>query len=254
MITCQLCNREFEQITGNHLKHIHGISYDDYVSRFPNAPTMDEELRRSISEKVTALKLGNTYALGHICSEETKRKISEAHILRLSDPVERQRIADSLTLYYQSPEYTGKVFTEEGRKAISKTHTGKVSSPDALRLMSEAARRRWEDPEYQRHQMESWHRRPTQPELNVQDTLVKYFPGEWKYVGNGQVWIGRRNPDFINVNGKKQVIEVFGVFWHNEDEVEELTAHYKGFGFDCLIIWEYDTYNESSIVSNIKNM
>jgi len=25
---------------------------------------------------------------------------------------------------------------------------------------------------------------------------------------------------------------------------EELTTHYKTYGFDCLVIWEYDVWNE----------
>ena len=85
---------------------------------------------------------------------------------------------------------------------------------------------------------------PSEPEKSMEAYLDNRFPGEWLYNGSGDqgVVLGGKIPDFVNVNGKKSVIEVFGTYWHEEEEVEEKIKHYEQFGFDCKVIWEYDCY------------
>lgn len=79
--------------------------------------------------------------------------------------------------------------------------------------------------------------RPTSLEKIVIQ-LCQDYQLPYKYVGDGQIWIVGRNPDFINTNHKKQVIEVFGSYWHPLFDGTFRTQHYKQFGFDCLVIWE----------------
>ena len=47
------------------------------------------------------------------------------------------------------------------------------------------------------------------------------------------------NPDFININGEKKVIELFGEHWHDTEEKgqENRINKFKQFGFDCIVIW-----------------
>jgi len=96
---------------------------------------------------------------------------------------------------------------------------------------------------------------PTWPEIFTGIILERNFPGKWAYNGGGQqgVHIGNRTPDFIHRNGWKGVIEVFGVYYHAEDEVEEKIRYYKGYGYRCLVLWEYECY-ESYIVSEVKKL
>jgi len=70
----------------------------------------------------------------------------------------------------------------------------------------------------------------------------------FKYVGDGEVWLGNRNPDFININGHKQVIELFGDYWHPKTDVKDRINHYKEYGFTTLIIWEHELYSSPSNV------
>lgn len=74
----------------------------------------------------------------------------------------------------------------------------------------------------------------------------------YRYTGDGSVWIGGRNPDFINVNGKKQLIELFGEHWHPIFDVAEKVNLYKEYGFDCLIIWEEELKDEEKLVKKLK--
>ncbi len=74
--------------------------------------------------------------------------------------------------------------------------------------------------------------------------LKKNVPKEYKYVGNGRFFIEKYNPDFININGQKKIIELFGDYWHNKPGIKEKDARkmkvYKNYGYDCLVIWEKD--------------
>lgn len=91
--------------------------------------------------------------------------------------------------------------------------------------------------------------RPSEPERYLDNYLQKKYPNEWAYNGGMEqgVLIGNKIPDFVNINGKKEVIEVFGIYWHSPEEVEEKKAHYKKYGFDCKVIWEFECYDSEEV-------
>jgi len=74
----------------------------------------------------------------------------------------------------------------------------------------------------------------------------------FKFVGNSEVWLGNHNPDFINVNGSKQVIELFGIYWHPVFDVAKWKEHYRQYGFACLIVWEDELGNEPKLIKKLK--
>lgn len=79
---------------------------------------------------------------------------------------------------------------------------------------------------------------------------------QFKYVGTGEFRLGNKSPDFLNINGKKQVIELFGNYWHGvraRETGEDRIQHFKKYGFNTLIIWENELKNEQMIVEKIKN-
>jgi len=86
---------------------------------------------------------------------------------------------------------------------------------------------------------------PTIPEQKIIEIVSKHFP-DFKYNGNGElgVVLGGMIPDFINTNGRKQVIEVFGDYYHGKIcknwKNSELgkTMAYNSLGYKCLVIWE----------------
>lgn len=75
------------------------------------------------------------------------------------------------------------------------------------------------------------------------------FP--YKFVGDGKVIIGGKNPDFVNVNGQKKIIEFFGEHWHKpEDEIEKREI-YNSYGFDLLVVWGKDLKDERLLLKKI---
>lgn len=92
--------------------------------------------------------------------------------------------------------------------------------------------------------------------------LINKYKLPYKYVGDGNFWVRNANPDFINVNGKKEVVEIFGDFWHNpklnkycnHDHTEKgRKLIFKKYGFDCIVIWERE-FNKLNWEENILNI
>lgn len=104
-------------------------------------------------------------------------------------------------------------------------------------------------------------RKPTNPEKKLAEILNNYFPNEWKYTGDGSFSIKGYWPDFTNCNGRKEIIEVFGDYWHSPEVIgddwrkSELgkIMSYNSFGYSCLIIWQHELEElpEEAVVAKI---
>lgn len=89
-------------------------------------------------------------------------------------------------------------------------------------------------------------RSPTLPEVFLRLYLERTFPGEWAYNGDKRqnVVIGGRVPDFVNINGRKAFIEELGGigYYHFLEDEKEKVEHYKKYGYECIIVFEWDCY------------
>lgn len=253
--------------------------------------THSEETKQAISEAMTGHTVSEETSqkmsvahMGHPVSAETRQLISEAltgrSYERIVSDETRQLISKALTGrpgrtgWNQSEEtkqqiaasLVGRPKSEETKQKLSKAMQGGKGflgphSEETKKRMSDVHKELWKDPEFVKYISEAQHRKPNESELQLQSILDRHFPDEWKYVGDGTVWVEGRNPDFININGRKQVIEMFGIYWHDPDyfpnrpSKEELVAHYKRYGFDCLVFWEYDVWGDvSSVIEGVKTL
>ena len=97
----------------------------------------------------------------------------------------------------------------------------------------------------------------TKPEM-IFEAICKKNNLPFKYTGDGSFWIGKNpsvNPDFVECNGKKIAIEVFGNYWHspllNHQIGEDRTLHYrkrtlKKYGWKLVVLWELDLKREDA--------
>ena len=88
----------------------------------------------------------------------------------------------------------------------------------------------------------------TKPE-RIFELICKKYNLPFKYTGNSSFWIGRLNPDFIEENGKKVVVEIFGDYWHsplNNRNLREIHTleyrkqYYKRRKWISIFFWESD--------------
>jgi G:T-mismatch repair DNA endonuclease (very short patch repair protein) len=85
-------------------------------------------------------------------------------------------------------------------------------------------------------------RRPTHPEVMAAG-FIEMHDLPWRYTGDGRLWLGRRNPDFVHTT-EKIVLEIFGRYWHKKEDEEELRASYSGVGYRLLVLWEDEVTEE----------
>lgn len=115
--------------------------------------------------------------------------------------------------------------------------------------MTQMANKLWEDPFYIDKVMRARKITPNKAEGKIESILNNLYPNKWKFVGDGQFSIGRKIPDFVNINGKKLIIDLFGTYWHRKEEEEKRINCFKDFGYKTLILWD----NELKIEENVKN-
>ena len=133
--------------------------------------------------------------------------------------------------------------TEEHKARLRLYHHTK----EAKQKLSRISKAMWQDPDHKERHLRALRRasaqRPTKPEQKVLDAITTC---DLPYIYNGascDLIIQGRCPDFINVNGKKAIIEVFGDYWHRitkdywqtEQGRKEL---FEPLGFKLLILWE----------------
>jgi hypothetical protein len=209
---------------------------------------------------------------GQYPSEETKQKLrgrrkskygllNDERWLRQKYHTERLTLTDiqiivgcpSVDTVWYAFERLGierRTLSDIGKEQIGDKNSffGKHHTKDTKDKIAEIQRKQWESEEYIQNWMEGKNRYPNKLESVVYEILQKLQPNEWKYNGNFEegVMLGGMIPDFINVNGVKRVIEVFGDYWHSDEVINGRwkrsefgrKAVYSQLGYDCVVLWE----------------
>lgn len=201
--------------------------------------------------------------MGHIVLEKTRKKISNSHLgIKLSDEHVRS-IREAAGKREPNRYWLGKTrFDMLGdNNPIRRIQSSPESyqkflaacrKPEVSEAKRQAMNRLFKDEKFLAKLQKTRHSKPNRPEQKLIKLLNKHFPNTWKYVGDFQVCIGGKFPDFINCNGRKQLIELFGMYWHPDvfAEAERINI-YRQYGFDCLIVWEHELRNKNDVLGKI---
>lgn len=228
--------------------------------------------RRNISNALTGRKLSENHIknirLSHqgktyeeLYGRERANYMKEATRRRMliDNPAKRPEVREKI-----SKKLRGRIFTKKWKKKISRALTGQIISLDTRKKMSKVAKKKefgkwmikmWKNPEYRLRQrkliLKGLIKKPNKIEKYLENFLNQILPNEYKYVGDGELILGGKCPDFMNINGKKKLIELYGDYWHRNDNPEDKINHYKKYGFDCLVVWEKELKNISNIKQRI---
>ncbi len=134
-----------------------------------------------------------------------------------------------------------------------------LTNPHNVRCHSCDTKNRWLNLEYKEKVIKSTLKglklKPNKKEKLLNKLLNEWLPKEYEFVGNGKVVFGGFCPDFINVNGQKKIIELYGDYWHNKLEVRNRDKKrreiYKRFGYKTLIVWEKELKNLTKLKNKI---
>jgi len=194
-----------------------------------------------------------------------------------SETVRRNLIKYNIPIRTVSEALIGRHRTEETKEKLREKNLGKIRNPErhkkhfciekgcnneisyanwfyggSRRCLSCASRiattKHWQDKKYvtkvMKARLKALNTKPNKPEKMLNKLLKKLLPKEYKYVGNWEFIINRYNPDFINVNGQKKIIELYGDYWHNLADYKKRDKQrlitYKKYGYKTLIIWEHE--------------
>ena len=192
----------------------------------------NRELNMKGIEKAAEKNRGSSWG-SH--TEETKAKISESEKGKVVSDETRQKLSGArLNFIKENPELVYEQSAKGGRKLKGRKQPKEVV---------EAAREKWRDPEYKAMRLKQMmkHMVPNRPESKVVDICEK-FELPYDFIGNGALIIGGFNPDFVNTENKKLLIEVFGGYWHNRVGWTGRDRHrlkvFSDNGYKTLVLWE----------------
>jgi hypothetical protein len=129
------------------------------------------------------------------------------------------------------------LLTEEHKKQISDSlmgHPGHTYTDIERHRMSEAQKRLWKDPE---HAKKILHRRTLSDPEQMFIKLCIERKLQCRFVGNGELLIGRKNPDFVGIRNEHKLIEIWGEYFKVGRNPQDLIDFYRTYGYDCLVIW-----------------
>lgn len=213
-----------------------------------------KEWKNKVSETMT----------GHLVSIETRNKLSvKLKGIKRGQPSDshRRKLSLSLKGIPKSVEHRHNISLAR-KKIVSQI--GFPMSPETLQKLKiiwnsrEFRNKRsiqtiklWQDPDYVSIQMRARGVKPNKSELFLQSILDNNFPGEWKYVGDGQLIIGGKCPDYTNINGKKELLDLFGTYWHKPEEIEPRKQHFGKYGYKLTIIWDSELKDLEKLIARI---
>ena len=216
--------------------------------------------------KITFCK-GHTINDGRILTSEHKEKI-RAGMLATDKKIGRPKgsvpwnkgkgktvkvggLSDAKFKKGSTPWNKGKTWSPEMIERMSAIH--KNPSDETRVKMSKAKKGKCHSAEVIKKMLTR--RTPTSLEMKLQGIIDKNgLP--YKFVGDGSFMIGRKNPDFININGEKIAIEVYARYYklrHTEtveDWKKERQMVFNEYGWTALFFDETQV-NESNILNQL---
>ena len=219
--------------------------------------------------------LSNGMTLRYCDPNEREKTSEDSKKMWASDPIRKERHAEFLRwvainpdvckkksdwsrAYWDDPKL-GEYRREKMGEHRSRMNTVMWAKPGSRERQSMMAKSMYATPERKDKQVKAMRQgaqiKPTKPEMQVEKILHELFPNQWKYVGDGEIIFGGKNPDFVNIKGKKQIIEMFGTYYHSKAHngkcpllhMLERKDGYAKFGQDTLIVWQHELENENAV-------
>ena len=239
----KIINKKCNYVLGHYIR-IHNPMTKKKISESLKGRLKSDNHKRKLSASHTGLKQSKETIMKRIehikgkqRPEEVKRKISESNTGKKRSEETIQKLSES---------HAGKCLGEKNH------NFGKMQTAKAKKQQSEGMKARWQSSAYVKKQMKSRGVRPNKPELHLQSLLNELYPNDFKYVGDGEVIIAGKCPDFININGKKQIIELYGDYWHRGEKEEDRIKIFEPYGYKTLIIWERELEDINRLKHKIK--
>ena len=181
--------------------------------------------------------------------DKTGKKCPTPYVVRRITP--HGNIGKSRPSRFKGIPYEERYGKEKAAR-IRKAQTGRIVSEEQKEELRERTKKLWKNPDYVEKQKKAREITPNKPEKKLGQLLEDLFPREYKFVGDWTVAIDGKSPDFININGQKKIVELFGDYWHRGQNPQDRVDAFKPFGYDTLVIWEHELENREPLENKLR--
>lgn len=237
MIKCMVCNKSFKIISYSHLKR-HDMTFDEYKTQFPDAPIVDKEVSQKLSE--SASRLNKDGVVGFKKEHKINSGKTPWNKGLNKDVDERIKTqAEQLCGRFVSDETKAKISV--ARKRFCREH------PDAIRGVNNGMYGKHLSEKHKKALLESQcFNTINKVELYALNYLCQYG---FQYTGDRKKWFKFKdgvwkNPDFYS-KAFDTVIEIYGDYWHRNDNPNDIITKYNDIGIKCIVWWEHEVYDKS---------
>lgn len=175
---------------------------------------------------------------------EARAKQSKLGKANWECPEYRKNATARLKEYNNDPEVRQKRSEraiETWAKPGHREHVSKVNREITLAL--------WQDSEYVEKVMKGQNLSPNKPESQLIEILNE-LEADFEFTGAGGFQLAGKIPDFVS-RKTKQIIEMYGNYWHTETEAIKRTKLFNEHGFETLIIWDTELVNIDDVKAKI---
>jgi len=218
-----------------------------------------EAIRRA---KISATSIGKHNHSGEINpmfgkqhSESTKLLISEANkgnsnAKGASHPKLSEYNRTHIRKGANNPNYgthigAGIPKSPECKAKMSRTRIARgLSKGDKNPMSKEENIRKW---------LKSCNVKPNKAEARLNDILGEALLNEYALNVDGSLIIlGGKIPDFVNINGAKKLIELYGDYFHRGQNPQDRIDYFAQYGFSTLVIWESELDDQEKLLKRVK--
>lgn len=167
-------------------------------------------------------------------------------------PEMRQHLSKISKLMWTDEEYRAKQLAVKEQKCIKSSIS--LNKPECRERRSRALKEKWKNSEFIEKQQKGRKERGKIQSPNKFESrflsLSERMKWGFEYTGNFQFYVGRRCPDFYN--GKNLIVELFGDYWHKDEDPSHKINFYKSHGYSCLVIWESEFTDDLTIIAKVR--
>lgn len=257
-ICCRICNKRMKLLGYKHLES-HNLSMHEYRLLYPNdrLSVRKTSIIRNCTycnKPVSGKKMHAKRAFCNLeCYWQWKNGVSYNDLFNsktLANKIRSKKSKNMLGKNLGKPSWIkGKTYAEVYTPDVINYKTQKTREANTSRRHtkkqnknhSSVVKKLWKTPDYLRKQMKARNWGViNKTEYKLLMLLDQLFPNEYKFTGDGSLILDGRIPDFCNINGQKKIIELYGDYWHRNDDPKDRIALFKPFGYKTLVIWEHE--------------
>ena len=228
---------------------------------------------------IELMRGSNNPCRGKHPTEETRKNMSNAQLNRVPFSPNRQaEIQEKIRVakkgYKHSPETIVKiktalkgklcgsplhhgehVVTAKGKHNISIAQRKRFQNNTEREKVRDAVLKEWCDPNYISKQMKSRNVTPNRSEIKLLNILDNIYPNIWKFVGDGrdiEFIIAGKVPDYANYVTHTDIIELYGNYWHKDDNPQDRIDLFAKHGYRCIVIWDDELNNTKTLEEKLR--